>query len=608
MSERRVTRRRNLALAGAPGGFEGGIVTGKLRSAGQFGAATSIVKLAAALVAVVLVAANLAFIAATATIAPVAADTMPAEPSPETVSAAALPTVQIDGVVWDQVIAGNRVFVTGQFTSARPAGAAAGVNETPRSNILAYDLTTGEPDHVLGTDPQRAGHGDQGVGGRFDRSMSVATSIRSTDSGVAASPRSTRRAARCSRGTRVRTRGVDAIAVTNSVIYFGGGFTSVGTTTTGFQARTRLAAADAATGAILPWNPSADKIVFSMVYHPGTGQSHRRRHVQHAQRSERSPAWARSTASAVALRPWAANTVIINHDGNAAIGSLTTDGEKIFGIGWAYFGGGGVANFEGAFSADPATGVLDWVDGGRGDNYDLSVTGDVVYVVGHPHDWGMLDFNPQYDPYKFQRAVAIDKHRSPTLTNAYGTSDIWVFDGMPAAQPLHWLPTLTGGYLHRSGAGCVERRQQRGLHRPRRRVPARQRCQPVRPRALREEGDLAVGRRHPELLRARDDGHAVGARDRARRLDGGVGPRQRAVEGRGPARSDDRDVDRLEDLPDRDHVVEPAAARLRRRDRAAGLEPDLPAPHDGPDRQHARRTADHRDDPGRDHARAVHLH
>ncbi len=77
-------------------------------------------------------------------ITPAAADTAPADPSvPETVSAAALPTVQINGVVWDQVIVGNRVFATGQFTQARPAGADLGVNETPRSNILAYDITTG---------------------------------------------------------------------------------------------------------------------------------------------------------------------------------------------------------------------------------------------------------------------------------------------------------------------------------------------------------------------------------------------------------------------------------------------------------------------------------
>ena len=43
-----------------------------------------------------------------------------------------------------------------------------------------------------------------------------------------------------------------------------------------------------------------------------------------------------------------------------------------------------------------ATGVIDWVDGGRGDNYGIAVTGDVLYTVGHPHDWGMLDWNPQY--------------------------------------------------------------------------------------------------------------------------------------------------------------------------------------------------------------------
>ena len=73
------------------------------------------------------------------------------------------------------------------------------------------------------------------------------------------------------------------------------------------------------------------------------------------------------------------------------------------------------------FAADAVTGVLDWVDGGRGDNYDIAVAGDVLYTVGHPHDWGMLDWNPQTDPWTFQRAMAIDKRRSPTLTNAFGT-------------------------------------------------------------------------------------------------------------------------------------------------------------------------------------------
>jgi hypothetical protein len=76
--------------------------------------------------------------------APAAADTAPVPPeTTETVSADALPTVQVNGVVWDQVVVGNRVYATGQFTQARPAGAAAGTNQTARSHILAYDLTTG---------------------------------------------------------------------------------------------------------------------------------------------------------------------------------------------------------------------------------------------------------------------------------------------------------------------------------------------------------------------------------------------------------------------------------------------------------------------------------
>ena len=64
-----------------------------------------------------LISANFAFIAENIGITPAAADTAPPDPSaPETVSAAALPTVQINGVVWAQVIVGNRVYATGQFT------------------------------------------------------------------------------------------------------------------------------------------------------------------------------------------------------------------------------------------------------------------------------------------------------------------------------------------------------------------------------------------------------------------------------------------------------------------------------------------------------------
>ena len=75
------------------------------------------------------------------------ADSAPANPSdsrtPLTVSSDVLPTTQIDGVAWNQLVVGNTVYVAGKFGKARPAGAAPGVSTVTRQNLLAYDLTTG---------------------------------------------------------------------------------------------------------------------------------------------------------------------------------------------------------------------------------------------------------------------------------------------------------------------------------------------------------------------------------------------------------------------------------------------------------------------------------
>ncbi len=394
----------------------------------------------------VLLSATLATVVAGVRITPAVADTAPVDPSlPETVSAAALPTVQINGVVWAQVIVGNRVFATGKFTQARPAGAAAGTNQTARSNILAYDLTTGAlitswaP--TLNAQGLRLAASADGskiyVGGDFDQ---VSGQSRSR---VAAIDAQTGAVLPFNPGANST---VEALALNGNTLYLGGDFTRVGTNTTGFSARTRLAAVDATTGAALPWAPAADDLVRTIVVHPASGRVIVGGSFNTLNGSQQ---WGMGSLDGVtgAVQPWAANTVIQNHGGSAAIAELTTDGDKIYGVGWAYFGGGATANFEGVFAADPLTGVIDWIDGGRGDNYSVSVTGDVVYAVGHPHDWGMLDWNPQYpDPWQYQRAEAVSKYRSPTLTNAFGTNPNWSpFPGRPAAQPLHWLPTLTGG-------------------------------------------------------------------------------------------------------------------------------------------------------------------
>src|SRR5205085_1204267 len=167
--------------------------------------------------AAMLLGANVAIVMTIVRNTPAMADTAPVDPSlPETVSAAALPTVQINGVVWAQVIVGNRVYATGQFSRARPAGAALGTSETPRSNILAYDLTTG----ALIT--------------------SWAPSLNA-------------------QGLRL------AASADGSTIYVGGDFDQVSG-----QSRSRIAALDAQTGAVLPFNPGANATVEALALNGNT--------------------------------------------------------------------------------------------------------------------------------------------------------------------------------------------------------------------------------------------------------------------------------------------------------------------------------------------------
>ncbi len=95
-------------------------------------------RLAVAFVAVAFVA-----VAAGATGVQAQADPAP-PPATPTVSAAMLPTWQINGVVWSQAIVGNTVYVTGSFTKARPPGVpVGGAGEVTANNLFAFDITTG---------------------------------------------------------------------------------------------------------------------------------------------------------------------------------------------------------------------------------------------------------------------------------------------------------------------------------------------------------------------------------------------------------------------------------------------------------------------------------
>ena len=231
---------------------------------------------------------------------------------PTTVTADALPTWQINGVVWSQVVVGTTVYVTGSFTKARPPGVAVGgAGEVDALNIFAYDLTTGNRvasfNHALNAQGLAIAASPDGsrvyVGGDF-------TTVDGTRA-TATSPRSPPLTARCCRGTPPSAARSARWPSPTRTVYAGGSFP-----TAGAQPRASLAAFSPATttqATLRPGPPppaAATRSVLAMVLAPDgsrviLGGSFEtlvgRRGIRHGLGRRRPPA--RSC-------PWAANTKI----------------------------------------------------------------------------------------------------------------------------------------------------------------------------------------------------------------------------------------------------------------------------------------------------------
>ena len=368
------------------------------------------------------------------------ADSPPADSStPSTVAADGLPTVQIDGVAWSQVVVGNAVYVAGQFTTARPAGAALGDQTVARSNLLAYNLDTGAlienwapaldgPAYVItaSLDGTRLY-----VGGDF-----------TTVNGIAQN-----RFVVLNRSDGARIVGINpnvngavrAITSTPSTVYFGGSFTSV----TG-NTRNRLAAISVSTGALIPWTASAQSAqVESMVMSPDQS-----RVIVSGRFATLNGISARGSgalsASTGAVLPWAVNTVVANYGYAAGIMGLETDGNLVYGSGFAFIRDANSAgNLEGVFAANPNTGEIVWIDDCHGDTYSVFANpgNDAVYSVGHVHYCGNVG---QYPDGAYRYALAFSKKAATTVTpNAVGNYYNWA--GFKAPGQLNFYPDLTRG-------------------------------------------------------------------------------------------------------------------------------------------------------------------
>ncbi|GGR48633.1 hypothetical protein GCM10010197_13000 [Nocardioides luteus] len=390
-----------------------------------------------------LVATSLSLVA-TATSA--SADTAPTDTDlPKTVSADVLPTVQIDGVAWKQVIVGDTVYVGGNFTSARPAGAAAGTDETPRSHMLAYKLSTGKL--VSGFAPEFNGQVKDMALSPDKKLLYVAGGFTQVDG----ANRYRAAAIDLATGKATSFRPIfnsttNAVAVSSNAIFYGGVFTSADKT-----ARTKVAAVkpgDTGTS-LLPFNPklAGGNVNDIVVSSDGTQVVIGGAFTSVNGSTKPGYGLARLEVSSSSSLALPVNTEVRNAGAEAAILSLESDGTSFYGSGYNYGTGG---NLEGTFKADWKTGSLTWLEDCHGDTYAVWPTADAVYQSSHKHGCDTSGGLPETKPRTWYHSTAVtqDVRGTNVADDKYNYPD---HPGTPRPEFLEWYPKWTNGTFTSSG-------------------------------------------------------------------------------------------------------------------------------------------------------------
>ncbi|WP_129338873.1 PKD domain-containing protein [Cellulomonas endophytica] len=375
---------------------------------------------------------------------PAQADSAPVNPAdpttPTTVTADALPTVQIDGVAWSQAVVGNTVYVGGSFTTARPAGAAAGTSTTPRSNLLAYDIRTGALitsfDHVVDGQVRSVTASPDGsrvyITGDFSRvDGQYRVRIAAFDTATGALVPGFR--------PTLSNSGL-AVATDGATVWVGGMFQQVAPVTGGtLVPRAYLAAFDAATGAVKPFAPTVDSSVLALALPPGGGKVYAGGRLSTVNGTTVNGLAALDPVTGAPL-PFPVNTKVQAYGPDSAVWSLFADATGVYGTGYKYFST--VGNLEGTFRADPTTGDLAWIADCRGDTYSATVVGDVVYTASHAHDCSNVGGFPETNPRSHHHANAFTV--AATGKNVSGSNGTWHL-GRPAPSMLNWFPDFVPG-------------------------------------------------------------------------------------------------------------------------------------------------------------------
>ncbi len=392
------------------------------------------------LAALVLGALLLTFVGWAPTSPQAVADTAPPDASlPATVSSDPLPTVQINGVAWSQVVIGNTVYVGGSFGTARPANAAAGTSTVNRTNLLAYDITTG--DLKTSFAPNLNGQ-VRGVAASPDGSRLYVVGQFTTVNGIT---RNRIAAFDTATGNLVTSFAPSAnatvygVTVTENTVYLGGSFTLMNSST-----RIGAAAVATSTGATTAFAPVAQtgSAVRQLVVSPDRTKVVLGGNFT-TMNGSGNPGYGLAMVDATTGTNLAmpVNNLLRDAGANAAIMSLAVGANGFYGTGYSFQKTTG--NLEGAFKSD-WNGNLTWLEDCHGDTYSIFPVDQTIYTVGHPHYCGNIGGFGQTTPFTSQRAMAFNDTvaANPIAPDQYG---YYNYEGQPHPTLLNWFPDLAVG-------------------------------------------------------------------------------------------------------------------------------------------------------------------
>ena len=372
---------------------------------------------------------------------PAAADPAPAGAAgtPSTVSADALPTAQINGIVWDQVVVGDIVYVVGKFSSARPAGSPAGQNESPRGNAMAYNINTGEivdwaptTNGTINTIAASADGQTLYLGGEFttlnNQTAWRVGAVRASDgqrSPLAASANGS----------------VKALSVSpdGQTLYIGGAFTQINS-----SARQRVAALNLGSQQLTNFAPKIDNYYVRSIVEAVDGSAVAIGGAFESVEGSDNPGHGIAVFEKDgSLRKNNVSSVVRGAGAEASVMSVKADEQGLYAASYSRLG-----TFEGVMRLNWTTGDIDYMADCHGDSYDVLPAGDVVYAASHSHDCSNIGGFPDVS-YHYHNAVAYTNAATGTVEDNHGAG-YKNYAGQNATTNLNFYPDFTPGKI--SGA------------------------------------------------------------------------------------------------------------------------------------------------------------